>query len=104
MKNGKAYNFLQAIAKETDLDMLDRIGEAAADRKRALAKLKVMNFDYGQTVRFTRRIRPAYLAGLSCKVVSINQSTVTVECPNDARYGRFSNAKSVRVPNTLLMS
>lgn len=93
---------LMAVSQMTDPDKLTEIVQACQDRRRALAKLAVSSVRPGQKVKFASAIRPAYLAGLEASVVSINRESVTVSCPSDLRYGRFSGVNKVRVPVSLI--
>lgn len=93
---------LSAIANG-DLDpILDKMLDRIARRRDVVARLRTATIDVGDTVRFTERIRPRYLAGLTATVVKINQTTITVACPDTYEYERFRGASSVRCNLTLI--
>lgn len=92
---------LSIINGESDSE-LDAIAEAVRTRKHALASINVVSVSHGDTVRFSDRIRPKYLVGLTAEVVKRNPKSVVVNCPSDLRYGRFSGARNVRCPNDLI--
>lgn len=81
---------------------LDRILDRIVRRRDVVARLRTATIDVGDTVRFTERIRPKYLAGLTATVVKINQSTITVACPDTYEYERFRGASGVRCNLTLI--
>jgi hypothetical protein len=92
---------LSIINGEADND-LDAIIQAVRTRRQSLASLNVSSLHVGDTVHFSAEIRPRYLIGLPATVVKINPKSITVNCPDDADYGRFQGSKNVRCPNSLI--
>ena len=92
---------LAIINGEAD-DSLDAIRSAIAARRQSLASINVAALHAGDTVRFSNAIRPKYLVGLPATVVKLNRESVVVNCPNDPAYGRFTNHRNVRCPNSLI--
>ena len=91
-----------AISQLTDLKSLDRIAAAVKDRRQALGRLTVAALNPGDRVTFGNSIRPTYLKGLTAEVVTCNRESVTIKCPTDSRYGRFSGSQKVRLPISLI--
>ena len=91
-----------AISQEIDPFRLDQMTKAIADRRKALARLTANALKVGDVIKFAPRIRPAYLKGLTATVVHCNRESVTVNCPVDTRYGRFSGSKKCRLPISLI--
>lgn len=57
---------------------------------------------YGDIIRFSSRINPKYLSGLTATVVKFNPKTIVVDCPDDPRYRRFQGAKNIRCPKNVI--
>ncbi len=93
---------LAEIINLTDPADLDRLERAIRDRRKTIARVMMTDLQPGQKVKFNDRIRPTYLAGLEATVVQVNRESVTVNCPDELRYGRFKGSKRVRVPNSLI--
>ena len=91
-----------AISQETDLSRLDQMVKAIKDRRHSLARLTANALKVGDTIKFSDRIRPAYLKGLTATVVHCNRESVTVKCPVDSAYGRFSGVGKCRLPIALI--
>lgn len=100
----KHIDLLLAVSQETDVNKLRQINAAVHDRIRALAQIKGSSIVIGDNIKFSDTINPSYLRGLTAKVVGVNRKSVSVSCPLDSRYGRFSGSKAVRVPMTLIAS
>lgn len=71
-------------------------GLAATDSRNPAA------YRIGDVVQMNSRIRPTYLRYLSVTIIAINRTTVSVCCPVDPRYGRFSGCPRVRLPIRLI--
>jgi hypothetical protein len=99
-------SMVMSVASMSDLHELEALAAAVRERKnelaRSVAHKAARDIRPGDVVRFSDRIRPTYLKGLTAKVTKINRETVTIECPTDMRYGRFSAARAVRLPLTLI--
>jgi len=85
-------------------DLLDAIVNAVKERRQALARGTLRQINVGDDVRFNANIRPTYLRGLTAKVVKVNGSSVKVDIDVNPAYGRFSGARNVRCPATLVES
>lgn len=83
-------------------DSLDSLSDAIKQRRQIVAARTASSLRSGDTVAFSDLIRPKYLVGLTATVVKVNRQSVVVNCPDDASYGRFRNAKNVRCPNSLI--
>lgn len=77
-----------------DSNGLIKVEETVAVRRRQLGQVQAGSYRIGDVVRMNHRIRPAYLRGLTATIIGINRTTVSVRCPVDARYGRFSGCRS----------
>ena len=77
---------------------LTALTDAITYRRQFMARQKLRTLRLGDTVKFANHIRPGYLAGLTAIVVDVNRSTVSVKCPNDPAYGRYSGSPRCRVP------
>lgn len=93
---------LLAISQQTDPEILSQVIKQAQARKLALAAVHVSQLRGGDTVIFAQNIRPTYLRGLTATVVHVNDKSVTVNIPQDPRYGRFSGSKRCRLPISLV--
>jgi hypothetical protein len=104
MKEGQMAHsaVLLAISTSTNVDHLRHYMEAARDRIKTLAKVNTAEISVGDTIKFTPEIHPTYLSGLTAKVTRINDQTITVETPQDARYRRFSGGRGIRVSRQLV--
>lgn len=83
---------------------LTTIRDAARAREKYLAVSNLRTLKVGDTIRFNETAHPTYLVGLTAKVLVVRGKSITVECPADHRYGRFSGARNLRVPATLVES
>lgn len=81
---------------------LDGIAEALRTRRATLVQRNVVGIKPGDTVKFSDSIRPKYLAGMAATVVKRNAKSIVVDVPADPAYGRFSGARGVRCPNSLI--
>lgn len=84
--------------------VLDAISQAVAQRRQVLARHELTSIKIGDNVRFSARIRPRYLSGLTAKVTKVNGASVTVDIDNNPAYGRFQGSRNVRVPAALVES
>jgi hypothetical protein len=91
-----------AINELTDVNSLDAIQRVLDDRRRHLIGATAGTYRIGDVVKMNARIRPAYLRDLTATVIAVNRTTVSVKCPVDARYGRFSGCPRVRLPLSLI--
>lgn len=95
-------NILDTIlGGQADAD-LAAIRDAVKQREAILAQRALSDIKAGDTVAFSDLIRPKYLAGMTATVTRVNPKSMVVDCPVDAAYGRFSGAKSVRCPKSLI--
>lgn len=98
----KYIDVLMAISQETNPDHLRVMIAGINDRLSSLALIRGSTIKVGDTVKFADIIQPTYLRGLPAKVVGVNRKSVSVSCPKDTRYGRFSGSNKVRLPLTLV--
>lgn len=83
-------------------DHLEVISACVRDRRKALARRRAATLRRGDTVTFTQAMSPAYLEGLTAKVVRVNHQTVTVDIPDGPEYRRHRGRKGVRLPSAAL--
>lgn len=94
--------FCDAIEDGDADSFLDDLAIAVADRQSIIKMRKNGSIRTGDTVRFNNKARPKYLQGLDATVKKLNRKTVVVDFPYDPSYGRFSNARNVRAPFTIV--
>jgi hypothetical protein len=96
-------NVLTQIAACNDVAQLDAWAQAIRNQRLiAMPRVSTRAFRPGDTVTFNATIRPIYMIGLTATVVKVNDKSVTVSCPDDAKYGRFRNSPKVRCPIGLI--
>jgi hypothetical protein len=93
---------LDLIAGGTMDDYLDDIARGVSERRKAKGSHVARGLRAGDTVAMSDSIRPRYLAGLPVTVVRVDRAAIVVTCPDEAAYGRFQNARRVRLTNTLI--
>ena len=93
---------LEMISNITDQGDLQMLKEAIKDQERILSHKTAMVLLPGDTIKFVNEIRPRYLAGLTATVVKKNRESITVKCPQDHAYGKFSGLGKVRLPLSLI--
>lgn len=97
------YPELHAALRNGDFDdNLENLRNAVNHRQKYLAVSNLRTIREGDTIRFAAIAHPTYLVGLTAKVLVVRGKSITVECPTDHRYGRFSGARNLRVPATLV--
>jgi hypothetical protein len=92
-----------------DLDEdLDGLAAAIRDRQRVLSRLRAAQacsaLQAGDRVQFTDDARPGYLPGVGGVIAGVNKTStrVLVDVDEDPRAGRFSGARSVPCPPSIL--
>lgn len=90
-------DILSALPTLSPTEMTSLV-DAIEYRRKFMARQKLRTIRLGDTVTFANHIRPSYLAGLTAEVVDINKTTVSVKCPVDPSYGRFSGSPRCRLP------
>jgi hypothetical protein len=83
-------------------DSLNEIIRAVSDRRDIVGRIKTATISIGDKVKFNDHIRPKYLAGSIVDVKKVNKKTVVCDFSSDPVYGRFSNAKNVKVPTSTI--
>lgn len=81
---------------------LEEISKAIVERRKIVARIGLFSIKAGDKIKFNKRVRPAYLAGLCATVVKVNGASVVVETPVSPAYSRFSGHKNLRVPASLV--
>ena len=81
-------------------DDLEGLRGAVRDRTDAVERSGSAGLMPGDTAVICGDIRPKYLYGLEVTVRKLNDVTVGVEFPDDARCGKFRGATKVRVPRS----
>ena len=89
-----------AISSITDAATLDAVGTMLKDHRAFLADLNTMSIGAGDTITFTKPLRPTYLIGKMATVTKVNDKTVVVDFADDASLRRYSGAEGVRVPKS----
>ena len=89
------------VAGEYDNDM-GRIIKAVNDRRDIIGRIKTSSITVGDVIKFNNNIRPKYLAGGTVTVKKVNRKTVVCDFPSDSIFGRFANAKNVKVPTSTI--
>ena len=86
------------MIREGDLDEhLDAIKAAIVSRQNRLGQQQ--EFEVGQTVTVTGKLKPNYLLGHQFRITKVNRERVKIWVPNNPMYRRFAN-QDVAVPKT----
>lgn len=81
-------------------DFLTKIDEVIDARKEYLSTMNFVNFNIGDRVRFTSKVRPNYLVGKEAIITGKKYKKVVVDLV-DGRVGRYSG-KGVTTPVSLI--
>ena len=100
MTTSQLVDIKSAISGITDIASLDAVGAMLKDHRAFLADLNTMSLGVGDTITFTKPLRPVYLIGKTATVTKVNDKTVVVDFPNDPAMRRYSGASGVRVPKS----
>ena len=80
---------------------LSAIGSSITYRRDYLTNVKRDGISVGDTVYFTKAVKPSYLAGIAVKVTKINRKRIVVNLSQ--AIGRFS-AGSIRTPLSIVQT
>ena len=80
---------------------LSAIATAVSYRREYLTAVKRDGINVGDTVYFTKSVKPSYLAGIAVKVTKINRKRIVVNL--ERAIGRFS-AGAIRTPLSIVQT
>lgn len=83
-------------------DHLDKLTSTIKKRRELQNEKKILFIAPGDKVRFNDFANPKYLRGHVVIVKKVNQSTVTVDMPDDYSLKRFRGSVGVRCPISIV--
>lgn len=83
-------------------DDLDKLNLAIKQRRELRNSKKILFISPGDKVRFNLQANPKYLQGHTAIVKKVNNTTVSVDLPDDYSLRKYRGSKNVRCPISIV--